>query len=342
MDIASALERIVTAQDLSFDEAQSLFTTAMQGELTDVQLAGVLIGLRVKGETVAELAGAAAAMRALSVKVDIQAPNLVDTCGTGGSGGSKLFNISTAAGFVAAASGAHVAKHGNRAMTSKSGSADVLEAAGINLALTPEQVARCIHDTGIGFMFAQAHHSAMRHAAVARRELQVRTMMNVLGPMTNPAGAKNQLIGVFAPQWQRKIIEVLRTLGSERALTVHSDGLDEFSLAASAQVVELIDGEVREYQVSPEDVGLKQRSLNELTSDSPQQSLAHVQQALTNVDSAAAEIVAFNAGAALYVAGCAADIRSGVQMAQNSISTGEALARMEALAKISQSMTQDQ
>lgn len=336
MNITNALDTLVNAKDLSFADSQSLFTTAMQGDLTDVQLAGLLIGLRVKGETVAELAGAAAAMRDLSVKVDIQAPHLVDTCGTGGSGGAKLFNISTAAGFVAAAGGAHVAKHGNRAMTSKSGSADVLEAAGINLALTPDQVAQCIRDTGIGFMFAQAHHSAMRHAATARRELAVRTMMNVLGPMTNPAGAKNQLIGVFAPEWQRKMIEVLQQLGGERALTVHSDGLDEFSIAATAHVVELVDGDIREYTVTPQDVGLTQGSIAGLTSNSPQQSLAHVRDALTNVDSTAAHIVAFNAGAALYVAGCADNLRAGVELAQNSISEGRAIARLENLAALSQ------
>lgn len=338
MDITSALNTLVNADNLSFENAEALFTTAMQGELSDVQLAGLLIGLRVKGETVAELAGAAAAMRSLSLKVDIQAPHLVDTCGTGGSGGAKLFNISTAAAFVAAGAGAHVAKHGNRAMTSKSGSADLLEAAGINLALTPEQVAQCIRETGIGFMFAQAHHSAMRHAAVARRELKVRTMMNVLGPMTNPAGAKNQLIGVFAPEWQRKMIEVLQQLGGERALTVHSDGLDEFSLAATANVVELVDGDIREYQVTPEDVGLATRSLGELTSDTPQQSLAHVREALTNVDSAAAQIVAFNAGAALYVAGVASTLKTGVELAQTSISEGRAIGRLEALATLSQTL----
>jgi len=339
MDITSALNTIVNGDDLSFEATEALFTSAMQGELSDVQLAGLLIGLRVKGETVAELAGAAQAMRSLSIKVDVAAPHLVDTCGTGGSGGAKLFNISTAAAFVAAAGGAQVAKHGNRAMTSKSGSADLLEAAGVNLALTPDQVATCIRETRIGFMFAQAHHSAMRHAAVARRELQVRTMMNVLGPMTNPAGAKHQLIGVFAPEWQRKIVEVLQQLGSERALSVHSGGLDEFSLAASANVVELVDGDIREYQVTPEEVGLKTQSLDGLTSDSPEQSLAHVRESLTNVDSVAAQIVAFNAGAALYVAGCADALRTGVDLAQSSIRDGQALNRLEALATLSQTFT---
>lgn len=337
MEITTALNALVNHQNLPFADAQNLFTQAMRGEFTDVQFAGLLMGLRVKGETSDELAGAAAAMRALAITVKVSAPHLVDTCGTGGSGGAKLFNISTAAAFVAAAGGAHVAKHGNRAMTSKSGSADLLEAAGVNLALAPDQVAQCIREAGVGFMFAQAHHSAMRHAATARRELAVRTMMNVLGPMTNPANAQSQVIGVFAPEWQTKMIEVLQTLGSKRALTVHSGGLDEFSLAGPAQVVELCDNDIREYRVQPEDVGLKTQSLEGLTSTSPTQSLAHVRTALTDVDSAAAKIVAFNAGAALYVAERCDSLRNGVELALACIAEGKALERLEALASLSQS-----
>jgi len=338
MDITQALDALVNRQDLPFSDSHQLFTQAMQGQFTDVQFAGLLMGLRVKGETSEELAGAAAAMRDLSLKVDVTADHLVDTCGTGGSGGAKLFNISTASAFVAAGAGAHVAKHGNRAMSSKSGSADLLEAAGVNLTLTPTQVAQCIIETGVGFMFAQAHHSAMRHAATPRRELGVRTMMNVLGPMTNPAGASSQVIGVFAEQWQQKMIEVLQRLGSKRALTVHSAGLDEFSLSAPAQVVELRDGEISRYQVTPEDVGLTTQSINGLTIASPEESLAHVRTALTDVDSAAAKIVAFNAGAALYVADIANDLKSGVALALNSISEGNARERLDALAALSQSM----
>jgi len=337
MEIAQALDALVNQKDLSFANSQTLFTQAMQGKLTDVQFAGLLIGLRVKGETSDEIAGAAAAMRELSLKVNIDANHLVDTCGTGGSGGAKLFNISTASAFVAAASGAHVAKHGNRAMSSKSGSADVLEAAGVNLAITPTQVAQCIREVGVGFMFAQAHHSAMRHAATPRRELGVRTMMNVLGPMTNPAGAKSQVIGVFAKEWQTKMIDVLKMLGSHRALTVHSDGLDEFSLGAPAHVVELLDGESREYAVTPEDVGLKTRSMDELVCTTPESSLKLIRTALSDVDSAAADIVAYNAGAALYVADVCDNLAEGVALARNSISEGHALQRLEALGALSQS-----
>ncbi len=340
MEITEALDALVDKTDLSFAHSQDLFNQAMQGKLTDVQFAGLLIGLRVKGETSDELAGAAAAMRELSLKVDIDAEHMVDTCGTGGSGGAKLFNISTASAFVAAASGARVAKHGNRAMSSKSGSADVLEAAGVNLAITPTQVAQCIREVGVGFMFAQAHHSAMRHAATPRRELGVRTMMNVLGPMTNPAGAKSQVIGVFAPVWQTKMIDVLNTLGSHRALTVHSDGLDEFSLAAPSQVVELRDGEIRKYAVSPEDVGLRTRSMEKLVCTTPESSLQLIREALSDVDSAAADIVAYNAGAALYAAGVSESIANGVALAKTSISEGKALQRLEALSALSQSFGQ--
>ena len=337
MEITQALDALVNRDNLSFADSQNLFNQAMQGKFTDVQFAGLLIGLRVKGETADELAGAAAAMRELSLKVEIDAEHMVDTCGTGGSGGAKLFNISTASAFVAAASGARVAKHGNRAMSSKSGSADVLEAAGVNLAITPPQVAQCIREIGVGFMFAQAHHSAMRHAATPRRELGIRTMMNVLGPMTNPAGAKAQVIGVFAPQWQTKMIDVLNTLGSHRALTVHSDGLDEFSLAAPAQVVELRDGEIREYSVSPEDVGLRTRSMEKLVCTTPESSLELIREALSEVDSAAADIVAYNAGAALYAADVSKSIPQGVELARTSIREGKALERLEALSTLSQS-----
>ncbi len=339
MEIVEALDLLVNHKNLSFADSEALFKQAMQGQLTDAQFAGLLIGLRVKGETSDELAGAAAAMRSLSLKVDVEVPHLVDTCGTGGSGDAKLFNISTAAAFVAAASGARVAKHGNRAMSSKSGSADVLEAAGVELTLSPAQVARCIRELGVGFMFAQAHHSAMRYAATPRRELGIRTLMNVLGPMTNPANAKNQVIGVFAPEWQRKMIDVLHRLGSERALTVHSEGLDEFSLAAPARVVELRDGEIREYRVAPEDVGLGSASISELTCDSPATSLLLIREALTNVDSAAARIVAFNAGAALYVSGVSQSLADGVALALSSIRDGKALDRLNALAQLTQALS---
>ncbi len=231
MDIPAALQKIVEGSDLSQAEAAAVFHSIMSGDATPAQIGALLAALRVKGESVEEIAGAATTMRALSTKVEVDLPYLVDTCGTGGSG-SKLFNISTAAAFVAAAAGAQVAKHGNRKMTSFSGSADVLEAAGVSLALTPEQIASCIRDVGVGFLFAQAHHSAMRFAGPVRQEIGIRTLMNVLGPMTNPAGAQCQVIGVFSPQWQHKMAEVLALLGSQHAMIVHSDGLDEIRLDA--------------------------------------------------------------------------------------------------------------
>jgi len=341
MNITSALEALVNREDLTRNQSEALFTQAMKGELTDAQLAGLLIAMRVKNETADELAGAAAAMRALSLKVEINQNSLVDTCGTGGSGGAKLFNISTAAAFVAAAGGAYVAKHGNRAMTSKSGSADVLEAAGVSLALTPEQVAQCVEQTGVGFMFAQAHHSAMRHAAGVRRELGVRTMMNVLGPMTNPAGAKQQVIGVFAPQWQKRMAQVLQQLGSKHALIVHSEGLDEFSLSAATEVVELKDGKISQYRITPEDVGLSSRSMAGLTSASPDDSLQHIRTALSDADSAAAQIVALNAGAALYVAQRSDSLQAGVSLALSCIDQGAAKQRLNALAELSQTLQKD-
>ena len=340
MHIVDALEALVNHQNLSLADSKSLFTTAMQGGLSEAQFAGLLMALRVKGESAEELAGATAAMRDLSLKVDIDLPHLVDTCGTGGSGHAKLFNISTASAFVAAAGGARVAKHGNRAMSSKSGSADVLEAAGVHLGLPPQEVARCIREVGVGFMFAQAHHSAMRHAAVPRRELGIRTMMNVLGPMTNPAGAKSQVIGVFAPQWQIKMINVLKTLGSKRALTVHSAGLDEFSLAAPAEVTELRDGEVREYKVTPEEVGLTTQSMDDLVCTSPESSLELIKRALNDVDSTAADIVAYNAGAALYTADVTDSLKQGVSLARDSIRDGKAMQCLKSLGALSQSLSQ--
>ena len=249
MQIQTALAKIVESKNLSREESAQVFNLIMTGETTDAQIGAFLAAMRVKGETAEELAGAAETMRSLSSKVPLTSTEkLVDTCGTGGSG-LKLFNISTAAAFVASASGALVAKHGNRKMTSFCGSADVLEAAGIKLELTPEQIADCINQIGIGFMFAPAHHSAMRYAGPVRQELSIRTMMNILGPMTNPAQAKRQVIGVFAREWQEKIARVLQMLGSVHALVVHSEGLDEIRLDAPTHVVELKDDTITEYTI---------------------------------------------------------------------------------------------
>ncbi len=328
------------SQSLALDAAQSksMFDIIMSGGATDAQIGGVLMALRVKGETVDEITGAAQAMRERSRKVTVDAPYLVDTCGTGGSGSAKLFNISTAAAFVAAAAGAHVAKHGNRAASSKSGSADVLEAAGVNLKLDPSQIARCIKDVGVGFLFAPAHHSAMKHAIGPRRELGVRTLFNLLGPLTNPAGAKRQLIGVFDPQWLAPVASVLQRLGAEHAMIVHSGGLDEIALDAPTEVAELNQGRIERYQMAPEQFGIERGAHGALVADDPRSSLELVKQALTDADSAAAHIVALNAGAAIYVAGVATSLAHGVSMAQDAISAGLANERLAELVRISSLM----
>lgn len=340
MDIQTALAAVAEEQDLSQADTRDVFMTVMSGDATAAQIGGLLMGLRVKGETAEEIAGAAQAMRALSTKVTVDAEYLVDTCGTGGSG-AKLFNISTAAAFVAAAAGAKVAKHGNRKMTSQSGSADVLEAAGVNLALTPEQISHCITEVGVGFLFAQAHHSAMRFAAPVRQELGVRTMMNVLGPLTNPAGAKRQVIGIFSPHWQVRMAEVARLLGAEHVLIVHSNGLDEIALDGPTRVVELKNGEIREYEIAPTDFGLETRSSDALKADSPQASLELIVQSLTQPDSMAADIVSLNAGAAIYASGVATTLANGVVMAQDAIAAGLANERLEELVRISSMMGED-
>ena len=342
MNIPEALARIVEGNNLSQDDAATVFQQIMSGEATPGQIGALLAALRVRGETAEEIAGAALTMRALSTKVPATSQTLVDTCGTGGSG-SKLFNVSTAAAFVAASAGAKVAKHGNRKMTSFSGSADVLEAAGVSLSLAPEQIATCIDEIGVGFMFAQAHHSAMRFAGPIRQEIGIRTLMNVLGPMTNPAGAKRQVIGVFSRDWQQKMAEVLRLLGSEHAMVVHSDGLDEIRLDAPTHVVELKNDAITEYDISPADLGLKPRTDADLTgivANSAESSLALVRQSLNDDNSAAADIVALNAGAAIYVSGVANSLLNGVEMAQDAISSGQAKERLAELVRITSLMSE--
>ena len=342
MNIPEALARIVEGNNLSQADAATVFQQIMSGEATPGQIGALLAALRVKGETAEEIAGAALTMRALSTKVPAVSETLVDTCGTGGSG-SKLFNVSTAAAFVAASAGAKVAKHGNRKMTSFSGSADVLEAAGVSLSLTPQQIATCIDEIGVGFMFAQAHHSAMRFAGPIRQEIGIRTLMNVLGPMTNPAGAKRQVIGVFSRAWQHKMAEVLQLLGSEHAMVVHSDGLDEIRLDAPTHVVELKNGAITEYDISPSDLGLEPRTdadLAGIVADSAASSLALVRQSLTDDSSAAADIVALNAGAAIYVSGVANSLSNGVAMAQDAISSGQAKERLAELVRITSLMSE--
>jgi anthranilate phosphoribosyltransferase len=341
MDIQQALATLAEKHDLSQQDTHQVFRAVMSGECTPAQIGGLLMALRVKGETPEEIAGAAQTMRELSTRVEVKADYLVDTCGTGGSSAAKLFNISTAAAFVTAATGARVAKHGNRKMTSFSGSADVLEAAGVNLDLTPAQIAHCIEEVGVGFLFAQAHHSAMRFAAPVRQELGVRTMMNVLGPLTNPAGARRQVIGVFSPIWQRRVAEVAHLLGAEHVLVVHSNGLDEISLDGPSYVVELKSGEISEYEVDPEDFGITTRSCETLRADSPETSLALIRQALTEPDSDAADIVCLNAGAAIYASGVATSLANGVIMAQDAIAAGLANERLQELVRISSMMGED-
>lgn len=262
MDMQGAIKAVTEKQDLSAEDMTTVMRIIMTGEATPAQIGGFLVGLRMKGETVDEVAAAASVMRELSTKVEVEKKYLVDTCGTGGDS-SGSFNISTASAFVVAAAGARVAKHGNRSITSKSGSADVLEAAGVNLELSPEKVADCVNEIGVGFMFAPMHHSAMKHAIGPRKEMAVRTIFNVLGPLTNPAGAPNQVLGVFSKEWVVPLAEVLKQLGSEHVLVVNAeDGLDEISIGSPTLVAELKDGEVKSYTIQPEDFGMQRADLS--------------------------------------------------------------------------------
>ncbi len=325
MNIADALTSLTEREDLSFHQSKAVFELIMGGEASPAQIGGILMALRTKGESVQEIAGAASAMRDASVKVEVEVENLVDTCGTGGSGTHKLFNVSTAAAFVAAAGGAIVAKHGNRAASSKSGSADVLELAGVNLELNPEQVARCITEAGVGFLFAMEHHPAMRFAGPVRKELGVRTVFNLLGPLTNPASAKRQVLGVFASNLQQPLARVLARLGAEHVLIVHADGLDELTVAGASSIVELRDGQIEEYTVEPADFGLDEHDVSGLSCESPSESLAMIQSALTGTENqAASDLVALNAGAALYASDVAGSLANGVAMAQDLMITGQA------------------
>jgi anthranilate phosphoribosyltransferase len=326
------LSQLIARQDLSRDDMLTLMRAVMTGELTPAQIAAAIIALRCKGESVTELAAAATVMRELSTKVPLEGvANLVDTCGTGGDG-AHTFNISTAAAFVAAAAGAKVAKHGGRSVSSKSGSADVLEALGVNVNLPPEKVAEAVKSIGVGFMFAPNHHSAMKHAAPVRRELGVRTLFNLLGPMTNPAGAPNQVMGVFSRELTRMLAEVLRELGSRHVLVVHaSDGMDELSLAGESYVAELKDGEIREYTVTPEQFGLSRCASDVFSVAGVEESMARLHKALAGPACSERDIVALNAGAALYVSGVAASLSEGVEKATAAISSGAAMEKLDAL-----------
>ncbi len=334
MDIQKAIASVVEGKDLSSAEMRVVMNDIMTGKTTPAQIGGFLIGLRMKGESVDEIIAAAQVMRELSSKVDVPFEHVVDTCGTGGDGGN-LFNVSTASAFVVAAAGGKVAKHGGRSVSSKSGSADVLEQAGIYLGLEAEQVSRCVDEIGLGFMFAPNHHSAMKYAVGPRKEMATRTIFNLLGPLTNPANAKSQVMGVFDKKWLRPIAEVLKALGSEHVMVVHSqDGLDEISLAAATDVAELKNGEIREYQISPEDFGIPTQSVAPLQAQDAEQSLALIKSALEGKGEVnpARDIVALNAGAAIYVCGVADSLAEGVTIAEDVIGSGMAKIKMSELA----------
>ncbi len=337
MDIQSAIRAVTEHRDLSGEEMTSVMRAIMSGETTESQIGGFLIGLRMKGETVEEIAAAATVMRELATPVQVDVEHLVDTCGTGGDG-SSTFNISTASAFVVAGAGAKVAKHGNRSASSSSGSADVLEAAGVNLDLTPQQVAQCIREVGVGFMFAPRHHGAMKHAIGPRKEMAVRTIFNVLGPLTNPAGAPNQVVGVFSLELIEPLARVLAQLGSRHVLVVHSaDGLDEISIGADTYIAEARDGRVHTHSIHPGQFGMTTADLSTLTVSSPQASLETIRAVLGNSESPARDIVALNAGAAIYASGLEGDLNAGVRLALESLSSGAARERLAGLVELSNS-----
>ena len=336
MQITQALKQLMAGQDLATDEMQAVMQQIMTGECTDAQIGGFLVALAMKGETVEEITAAAKVMRGLSSAVTLDAPNLVDTCGTGGDGAS-IFNVSTASALVAAAAGAQVAKHGNRSVSSSTGSADLLEHAGVVLGLTPEQVAKCVKQIGVGFMFAPAHHGAMKYAIGPRKEMAVRTVFNLLGPLTNPAAAPNQVLGVFSPDWVEPMAHVLKALGSRHVMVVHSDdGLDEISIAAKTQVAELKDGEVTTWTLDPSDYGVTLGSLDGLSVPDVAGSHRLVMNALTGGAGPESDIVALNAGAAIYVAGLTSDLASGVDRARRVMQSSEAAQKLSALAALTQ------
>jgi anthranilate phosphoribosyltransferase len=338
VDIKQALTVVVERHNLSIEEMRAVMHQIMSGQATDAQIGGLLIALRMKGETVAEITAAASVMRELAIPVVIQAENAVDIVGTGGDS-ANLFNVSSACGFVVAAAGGCVAKHGNRSVSSSSGSADLLEAAGINLSLSPEQIARCIDEVGIGFMFAPQHHSAMKYAIGPRKEMALRTIFNVLGPLTNPASVKHYLLGVFDKSLCKPLAEALKALGAHHALVVHAaEGLDEISLAGETFVAELKHGEVSEYSVFPEDAGLLRQSLDGLQVSSSSESLTLINAAFAGENAKAVDMIALNAGAALYVADLAETLQEGVALAKDAILNGSAAHKMAELVEFSQGL----
>ena len=335
MDMQSAIKTVTERRDLRENEMVEVMHLLMEGKASEAQIGAFLVGLRMKGETVEEISAAASVMRELVTPVEVDVPHLVDTCGTGGDG-TSTFNISTTSAFVVAAAGGHVAKHGNRSISSKSGSADVLEAAGVNLELTPQQVAMCIKKVGVGFMFAPKHHSAMKHVIGPRREMGIRTLFNVLGPLTNPAGAKNQLLGVFDAQWLEPLAKVLERLGSRHVLVVHAeDGLDEITISGPTHLVELKEGTLQHMEITPEQFGIQRAGLESLIVDRPGRSLDMMRQVLDDKAGPARDIVLLNAGAAIYVAGITNSLQQGVDKAREVLARGTARKRLELLVQFS-------
>ena len=331
-----AIAAVTDRQDLSQAQMQAVMNLIMTGEATQAQVGGFLVGLRMKGETVDEITGAVMAMRALAAGVEVKGEHIIDTCGTGGDS-SGIFNVSTGCAFIASAAGAQVAKHGNRSISSKSGSSDLLEAAGVDIMLKPFQVEQCIAQLGVGFMFAPAHHSAMKHAIGPRREMAIRTLFNILGPLTNPAGARHQVLGVFSRQWQRPMAQVLRRLGSKHVMVVHSeDGLDEISIAAPTYVVELNNGEITDYTIDPTDYNLSHKSLDALVVDDAIGSLKLIKQAFAGEVGAPLDMLLLNAGAAIYSADLAVDLAAGIDQARAAISSGAAQQKLDDLIQLTQ------
>ncbi|AQA17023.1 anthranilate phosphoribosyltransferase [Halioglobus japonicus] len=342
MDIQQAITALVAGENLDREAMAGVMRQVMSGDATDAQIGGLLVALRIKGETTDEIAGAAQVMRELATSVEVDCEHLVDLVGTGGDG-ANLFNVSTASTFVVAAAGAHVAKHGNRGVSSSSGSSDVLETLGMPLDLSPDQTARAIEEMGLGFMFAPAHHSAMRYAIGPRRELGMRTVFNVLGPLTNPAGVKRQVIGVFAEELCELMAKVSQTLGAEQVMIVHSeDGLDEISIAAPTKVAELRAGSLSTYTIQPEDFGMSRRSLDGLSVQDSRASAQLIRNALSGAESEAADkardIIALNAGATIYTAGIAATLADGVAMAQDLMASGQANEKLNGFIDFTQLM----
>lgn len=332
----AALNSLLARRDLSREEMTAVMRQIMSGELTQAQISGIIVALRAKGETVTEIAAAAEVMRGLSLKVHASPDSrLIDTCGTGGDG-AHTFNISTTSAIVAAAAGAKVAKHGGRSVSSSSGSADVLERLGVDVTQSAEQVAAMVDAIGIGFMFAPQHHSAMRFAAPVRKELGVRTIFNLLGPMTNPAGAKNQVMGVYNKELVPTLAQVLQTLGSEHVLVVHGeDGLDEITLSGKTHVAELKNGKISEYELSPEEFGIRRAPLAAIRAENPDRAKEMLLSVLDNEPGPAKDVVLLNAGAAIYVAGIAPTLAAGVKIAGQTISSGQARAKLAELVEFS-------